>query len=112
MGAPEMVEDELVTNDEVGISLVPGEEADAIVALVREELGDQVQVTDAQTYVKLETSVGQIEIRLAEVADMLGRRFDLSDFQMIFASYYGRPKITDTMVGVYADMTVGVLEED
>jgi hypothetical protein len=112
MTTAEAAPDGLVANNEVGISLMAGEEADAIVDLLKEELGDQLQVTDCITYLKLETSVGQIELDFADVAEALGHRFDLGDFQVIFSSYYGRPMVTDTMIGVYSDMSAGVVDSD
>jgi hypothetical protein len=99
----------LVANDDVGISLMAGEEADAIVEILRAELGDDLRVSDHITYVKLETSVGKLEIRFAEVAELLGRRFTLEDFQVVFSSYYGRPQVSDDHVAVHANMTAGVL---
>jgi hypothetical protein len=100
-------EDIVVSNDDVGMSLTAGEETDAIVALLREELGDRLRVTDHATYLKLEAEK-QLEIYFPAVAEALGRPFSLSDFQMIFSTYYGRPQVFEDCVGVYADMTVGV----
>jgi hypothetical protein len=99
-------------NDDVGMSLMAGEETDAVVEILRDELGDRLRVTDCITYLKLETDAGRLEIRFAEVAEMLGRRFTMSDFQAIFSSYYGRPSITDEYIRVDASMTAGVLDED
>ena len=104
--------EQIQANDDVGMSLMAGEEADAIVAILREELGDRLQVTDCITYVKLETDAGQLEVRFADVAEMLGHRFSVADFQMIFSSYYGRPHLVDDRIGVYASMTIGVLDGD
>ena len=100
----------LETNDDVGMSLIAGEEAEAIVELLREQLGDRLKVRDAVTYLKLETDAGQLEVQFSDVAEMLGRPFTLSDFQTIFASYYGRPSVDDDMAGVYADMNAGITE--
>lgn len=99
----------LVANDDVGISIMAGEEADAIVDILRDELGDRLRVSDHVTYIKLETDAGKLEIRFADVAEALGRRFTLSDFQVVFSSYYGRPQVSDDEVAVYASMTAGVL---
>lgn len=95
-------------NDDVGISLMAGEETDAIVDLLVDQLGDQLRVSDCITYLKLETNVGMLEIRFAEVAEILGRAFSLSDFQLIFSSYYGRPEVFEDKIGVYASMERGV----
>jgi hypothetical protein len=100
------------TNDDVGMSLMAGEETDAVVQLLREELGDQLRVTDCITYQKLETDAGHLEVRFGDVADLLGRRFTMADFQAIFSSYYGRPSITDEWIRVDASMTAGVLDDD
>ena len=110
MAAEELTQVE--ANDAVGISLTAGEEADAIVAVLREELGDQLRVTDCVTYLKLETDRGMLEVRFDDVAEMLGHRFGMSDFQMIFSSYYGRPLIGEDRIGVYSSMTVGVIDAD
>lgn len=99
-------------NDDIGISLMAGEEADAIVAILKEDMGDSLRVSDHMTYVKLETDAGKLEVRFADVAEVLGRRFNMSDFQTIFSSYYGRPQLLDDRMMVYADMTAGVLEHD
>ncbi|MGH8998984.1 MAG: MmoB/DmpM family protein [Acidimicrobiia bacterium] len=100
------------TNDDVGMSLMAGEETEAVVEILRDELGDRLRVTDCITYLKLETDAGRIEVRFGEVAELLGRRFTMSDFQAIFSSYYGRPSITDEYIRVDASMTAGVLDED
>jgi len=50
--------EQVVPNDEIGISLMAGEEADAIVELLTEELGDRLRVKDCVTYLKLETDAG------------------------------------------------------
>jgi len=42
---------------------------------------------------------------------VLGRPFTRSDFQAIFSSYYGRPELLDDLMGVYASMTAGVLDD-
>jgi hypothetical protein len=99
-------------NDDVGISLMAGEETDAIVDLLAEQLGDQLRISDCVTYVKIETDVGQLEIQFSQVAEMLGRPFSLGEFQLIFSSYYGRPEVFEDMIGVYASMERGVTESD
>ncbi|MEW6470780.1 MAG: MmoB/DmpM family protein [Actinomycetota bacterium] len=110
MGGNEL--DQVVANNDIGMSLVAGEEADAIVELLKEELGDRLRVTDCMTYLKLETDVGKLEVRFADVADILGRRFNMHDFQVIFSSYYGRPHLLDDRMGIYESMTAGVREGD
>lgn len=105
-----VAEEAFVSNNEVGISLMSGEEADAIVEILKEQMGDDLRVTDSITYLKLETSVGQIELKFADVSEALGRSFTLGDFQVIFASYYGRPSIADDHIGVYSSMTAGVTD--
>ena len=103
---------QVVANDDVGMSLMAGEEADAIVELLREELGDRLRMHDHITYLKLETDAGQLEVRFAEVAEALGRTFTMSDFQTIFSSYYGRPNLLDDRIVVSASMTAGVLDAE
>jgi hypothetical protein len=100
----------LETNDDVGMSLIAGEEADAIIELLSDQLGDRLKIRDAVTYLKLETDAGQLEVQFSDVSEMLGRPFTLLDFQTIFASYYGRPYVDDDMAGVYADMSAGITE--
>ena len=100
------------TNDDVGMSLMAGEETDAVVELLRDELGERLRVTDCITYLKLETDAGQLEVRFADVAELLGRRFTMADFQSIFSSYYGRPSTSDEWIRVDASMTAGVLDDD
>jgi len=99
-------------NDDVGMSLMAGEETDAVVAVLRDDLGARLRVTDCMTYLKLETDAGHLEIRFDDVADLLGRRFTMADFQAIFSSYYGRPSLTDEWIRVDASMTAGVLDDD
>jgi hypothetical protein len=103
---------EAEANDDVGMSLMAGEETDAVVELLRAELGDRMRVTDCITYLKLETGAGHLEVRFGDVAEVLGRRFTMADFQTIFSSYYGRPSITDELIRVDASMTAGVLDDD
>lgn len=104
--------EQVVSNNDIGMSLVAGEEADAIVELLKEEMGDTLRVTDCITYLKLETDTGKLEVRFADVAEILGRRFNMHDFQVIFSSYYGRPHLVDDRMGVYESMTAGVREEE
>lgn len=99
----------ITPNDDVGISLMAGEEADAVVSLLRDRLGDALRVSDHVAYVKLETSIGQIEVRFEDAAEVLGRPFTLGQFQVILSSYYGRPTVDDDMFGVYSSMTAGVI---
>lgn len=104
-------QEQVLANEDVGMSLTAGEEADAIEAILRDELGDRLRVTRAPSYVKLEAA-GALEVSLADVAELLGRAFTLADFQMIFATYYGRPYVDDEKIGVYSSMTVGVLDDE
>jgi hypothetical protein len=110
LGADELKQVE--ANDDVGVSLMAGEETDAIVDILREEMGDRLQVTDCITYLKLETGTGHLEVRFDEVAELLGRPFTMSEFQMIFASFYGRPSLVDDRLTVSSSMTAGVLDSD
>lgn len=110
MGGQELQQVE--ANDDVGISIVAGEEADAIAEILKEELGDRVRITDCLTYVKFETDVGKLEVRFADVADVLGHRFTMGDFQAIFTSYYGRPNLMDDRMVVSTSMTAGVMDAD
>jgi hypothetical protein len=102
---------EVVSADDVGISLMAGEEANAISEILRDALGDGLRVSDCTTYLKLETESGSLEIHFEDVGEKLGRPFTLSDFQLVFASYYGRPCVRDDMIGVYSSMTVGVSDD-
>jgi hypothetical protein len=103
-------QDQAVANNDVGISIFAGEEADAIIEILREELGDKLRVTDCITYMKLETDAGKIEVKFDEVAEVLGHRFTQGDFQAVFASYYGRPSLLDDRMVVSTDMNVGVID--
>lgn len=105
-------QDQAVANNDVGISIFAGEEADAIIEILREELGDKLRVTDCLTYMKLETAVGKIEVKFDEVAEVLGHRFNQGDFQAVFASYYGRPSLLDDRMVVSTGMSVGVIDYD
>jgi hypothetical protein len=100
----------LTGNNDVGISLMAGEEADAIVDVLRDKLGDRLRVSDHAAYVKVETDTGALEIALDEVAEILGRPFTMSDFHVVFASFYGRPHVTEERVGIYSDMAAGVID--
>ena len=103
-------QDQALANNDVGISIFAGEEADAIIELLREELGDELRVKDCLTYKKLETGTGRIEVKFDDVAEILGHRFSMSDFQAVFASYYGRPSLLDDRMVVSTDMSVGVID--
>jgi hypothetical protein len=105
-------QDQAVANNDVGISIFAGEEADAIIELLREDLGDKLRVTDCLTYMKLETDVGKIEVKFDDVAEVLGHRFTQGDFQAVFASYYGRPSLLDDRMVVSTGMSVGVIDYD
>lgn len=101
---------EVQPNNDIGISLMAGEEADAIVSILTEELGERLRVSDHVTYLKLETDAGKLEVKFDDVAEILGRRFTMGDFQTIFCSYYGRPHLLDDRMSVHESMTAGVLE--
>jgi hypothetical protein len=105
-------EEQVEANNDVGMSLMAGEEADAVVRILRDELGDRLRIRDCITYLKLETDAGQLEVRFDDVAELLGHSFSLADFQTIFASYYGRPFVDDDRISIHANMTAGVYEED
>jgi hypothetical protein len=105
-------QDQAVANNDVGISIFAGEEADAIIELLSEDLGDRLRVTDCLTYMKLETDVGKIEVKFDDVAEVLGHRFTQGDFQAVFASYYGRPSLLDDRMVVSTGMSVGVIDYD
>lgn len=104
--------EQVLANNDVGISIFAGEEADAIIELLREDLGDRLRVTDCMTYMKLETDAGKIEVRFDDVAEVLGHRFSQADFQTVFASYYGRPSLLDDRMVVSTGMNVGVIDYD
>jgi hypothetical protein len=104
--------EQVVANGDVGISIMAGEEADAIAEVLREEMGDSLRIKDCITYLKFETDSGQIEVRFDAVADVLGRHFTMHEFQEVFASYYGRPHLVDDRLGVYASMTAGVRDDE
>ena len=101
---------ELQGNNQVGIVIPNGEEAEAITELLREQMGDRLEVTVGGAYTKL-VADDSIEIRYQEVAEILGRRFTASEFQIIFASYYGRPSMDDDMIGIYSEM-IAVQDKD
>lgn len=103
-------QDHAVANDDVGISIFAGEEADAIIQILSEDLGDELRVTDCITFMKLETA-GQIEVKFDDVAELLGHRFTPGDFQAVFASYYGRPSLLDDRIVVSTGMSVGVTDD-
>lgn len=109
MGSTDGLE-QVEANDDVGISIVSGEEADAIIEVLTATLGDDLRVTDHNSYMKLETSVGQLEIRFDEVAEVLGRPFTANEFQIVFSTYYGRPTLYEERIVVSASMTAGVLD--
>jgi hypothetical protein len=110
IGGRPPVPDQVQPNDDVGMSLMAGEEADVIIDLLRESMGQALRVTDCTTYVKLETGSGRLDVRFDDVADALGRPFDLGAFQMIFSSYYGRPLVLDDRIALCSDMTAGVID--
>jgi hypothetical protein len=104
--------EQILANNDVGISIFAGEEADAIIEILRENLGDRLRVTDCITYMKLETDAGKIEVKFDDVAEVLGHRFTQGDFQTVFASYYGRPSLLDDRMVVSTGMNVGVIDYD
>lgn len=112
MTEPVPEQDQVVANNDVGISLMAGEEAHAIVDILREKLGGQLRVTNHLTYLKLETDADHLEVCFDDVAEALGHPFSLGDFQTIFASYYGRPIVAEDRIGVYSSMTAGVYDND
>lgn len=70
----------------VGVELLPGEEADAIVASL---VGDErVRITYHPGVVIIEAP-HRLEIRPAEVAEQLGRPWVADDLQIIMGSYFG-----------------------
>ncbi len=71
----------------VGMELMLGEEADAVVAAAS-ELNPDVSVTHLPAVVMIEAP-GRLEIDPARVRDHLGRDWGPDDLQVIMASYFG-----------------------
>lgn len=87
----------------VGMSLMKSEEADAVIDCLRDELGDALEVADHGPYYRIEAD-DKLEVRFADVSDLLGHPFTSNDFHTVFASYYGRPVANEEMIGIYAEM--------
>ncbi len=88
--------------DTVGMVLMGSEEATVVVEMLREQRPD-LQITDDGCYYSIEGR-GCIEINLTEVGDRLGRDLDVASFLVIMSSYYGRIKIDEGRIGVYAEL--------
>jgi hypothetical protein len=96
-------DDQLREGHRVGVSLMKSEEANAIIELLEEEMGEALTVNDLGPFYRLEAD-DKIEIRFADVADILGSPFGANDFHVVFSTYYGRPVADDEMIGIYSEM--------
>lgn len=97
----------LAHHDEVGVCLAAGAEADAVVEVVA---GESVRISPRATYVRIESASGELVIRYADVAEVLGYPFGAGEFQAILSAYYGRPTLDDDQISFSSDMSAGVLD--
>jgi propane monooxygenase coupling protein len=93
-------------NNDVGITLVAGDEADAVVEVLTAELGSGLRVQRQPAYVRLETDLGRLEVRFADVGEVLGRPFTLHDFHVVFSTYYGHPVVSDDSIAICPELAV------
>lgn len=100
-----------ITNDEVGMALRAGEAADAVIEVLRETHGDRLRVDDRRNYLKVGCDAGMLEVRFADVAEVLGYPFGAGDLGAILSAYYGRPQLLDDRLELHADMRAGVFED-
>ncbi len=88
--------------DTVGMVLMGSEEAEVVVQMLREQRPD-LTITHDQCYYSID-GWGKIEVDLAELSERLGRDIDVSDFLVVFSSYYGRVKVEEKRFGIYAEL--------
>jgi|GEM_PF-3419994 hypothetical protein len=88
--------------DTVGMVLMGSEEAEAVVAMLREKRPDLTITNDGCFYSI--SGVGNIEIDLHELGERLGRSLTPADFQVVLSSFYGRVDFNAERFGVYAEL--------
>lgn len=88
--------------DTVGMVLMGSEEAEAAVQMLREQRPD-LTITYDECFYSIDGR-GKIEIDLAELSDRMGREITVSDFLVVFSSFYGRVDMDEKRFGVYAEM--------
>ena len=98
--APSTVQYE--AKDTVGMVLMGSEEAEAAVQMLREQRPD-LTITYDQCYYSIDGR-GKIEIDLDELSDRMGREITVSDFLVIFSSFYGRVDMDEKRFGIYAEL--------
>lgn len=107
---PDVAVPTYLTNEEVGMALRAGDAADAVVEVLGAELGDRLRVEHHLNYLKLRTEAGKLEVRFADVAEVLGYPFGAGDLGAILSAYYGRPDLLDDRLELHADMRAGVFQ--
>jgi len=88
-------------NTTVAVVLMKSEEGEATVELLEEPPG--VRIHDHGTYWKIQADQ-EIRVRMADVADRLGRSILISQWLVIMASFVGRAHATDKEFVVSSDM--------
>jgi alkene monooxygenase coupling protein len=88
--------------DVIGISLLGSEEANAAIALVRDEMPDAT-ISDHDCYYKIERR-GILTFDMAKLSKRLGRDITVHEFLVTMASYYGRIVINEGIVEIHADI--------
>ena len=104
-------EQSLAQHDEVGVSLAAGAEADAVVEVLGEDLGGAVRISRRASYVRIDSTVGELVIRYRDVEEVLGYPFGAGEFQAILSAYYGRPTLAEDRISFSSAMTAGVLDD-
>lgn len=79
--------------------------AGVIEAAQEDNPGKEIRVDDKVAYVRIDTD-GELILRRSTLEEMLGRPFQMSEFELHLGSFAGRIETTDDYVRFYYDKTL------
>jgi hypothetical protein len=88
---------QIVENHTVSVKLMGGDEAGVICELM-EELFEDVTITDAGSYISIETQAPELLFDMEEISEAMGASYSVSNFLSILATYKGYIEVNDDNV--------------
>lgn len=89
--------------DGVGLFIIGGEEADAVLEQLRERNQPGLSIQSRDVYWAIEAP-GRIDVDLEDLSERVGRTIGVSDFLVFMATYYGRVVIEENKFSIVTEM--------
>ncbi len=87
----------------VGLFIIGGEEADAVMDQVRERNQPGLRIEDRGVYWAIQAP-GRIDVDLEDLSERVGRDIGVPEFLVFMATYYGRVVIGEKTFSVVTEM--------